>query len=67
MNLVDDLGNDLAIAFLVEKKYVKKISSKESLALIGKIKATLHRISLIEAGKTNPPSSAQKSAGIFST
>ena len=66
MNLVDDLGNDLAIAFLVEKKYVKKIGSKESLALISKIKETLHRISLIEAGKTNLPP-AQKSAGIFST
>lgn len=51
MNLDDDLGNDLAIAFLVEKKYSKKLDSKESLALIRKIRETLRRVSHIETGE----------------
>jgi hypothetical protein len=42
MNLVDDLGNDLAIAFLVEKKYSKKMNPDESKALIGRIKEALY-------------------------
>lgn len=39
MDLIDDLENDLALAFLVEKK--QKIDSHEALALIGKIKEVL--------------------------
>jgi hypothetical protein len=49
MNLADDLGNDLAMAFLVEKKFSKKLDAKESLALIRKIRETL-RLSQIENG-----------------
>ena len=41
MDLIDDLGNDLALAFLVEKKHRQKIDSKDVLALIGRIKAAL--------------------------
>lgn len=44
MNLADDLGNDLAIAFLVEKKYSKKLDTQESLALIRKIREILRRL-----------------------
>ena len=52
MNLVDDLDRDLAIAFLVEKKYSKKLDSKESLALIRKIREALNRMSQIENGES---------------
>lgn len=45
MNLIDDLGNDLAFAFLVEKKHVEKIDSKEVVILIKRIKDVLKPIS----------------------
>lgn len=48
MDLLDDLGNDLALAFLVEKKHTKKIDSKGALALIGRIKDVLRPVSLEE-------------------
>jgi hypothetical protein len=51
MNLVDELGSDLAIAFLVEKKYSKKMNPNESKALIGKIKETLSSGRLPESEK----------------
>lgn len=51
MNLIDDLGNDLALAFLVEKKYDRKINRQESLALIGRIKETLRPVALAETEK----------------
>ena len=44
MDLISDLGNDLAFAFLVEKKHHHKIDSKDVLALIGRIKSALHRV-----------------------
>lgn len=43
MNLIDELGNDLAIAFLVEKKYSKKLNPKEIRNLLGTIRETLRR------------------------
>jgi len=46
MNLVNELGNDLALAFLVEKKHAEKLDSKEILALIDNIKRVLQPISL---------------------
>jgi hypothetical protein len=45
MDLIDDLGNDLAFAFLVEKKHRQRIDSKDVLALISRIKAALLPIS----------------------
>jgi hypothetical protein len=63
MNLIDDLGNDLAIAFLVEKKYSKKIDTEESLALIGKIKEVLHQASSFRHGENEVLPAASKSAG----
>lgn len=41
MDLIDDLGNDLVLAFLVESKYRQKIDSKDVSALISRIKAAL--------------------------
>lgn len=48
MDLVDDLGCDLALAVLVEKKHRKKIDSSDVLPLITKIKEALRSISAIE-------------------
>jgi len=44
MDIINDLGNDLALAFLVEKKHGQKIGSQDVLALIRRIKAALHRV-----------------------
>lgn len=49
MDLISDLGNDLAVAFLVEKRHVQRIESKEVLALIGRIRAALQPLSRSEA------------------
>ncbi len=48
MDLISDLGNDLAVAFLVEKRHGQKIESKEVLALIGRIRAALQPLSRSE-------------------
>lgn len=44
MDLIDDIGNDLALAFLVEKKHRHKLTSQDVLALISRIKAALYRV-----------------------
>lgn len=55
MNLLDELGNDLAFAFLVEKKHREKIDSKEVVVLIERIKDVLKPISLNEKTLKNYP------------
>jgi hypothetical protein len=45
MDLVNDLGNDLVLAMLVEKKHGEKIDSKEIVSLIGRIREVLEPIS----------------------
>ena len=49
MDLINDLGTDLALAFLVEKRYRQKIDSTEALALIARVR------SLLEAATRRPP------------
>ena len=41
MNLINDLGTDLALAFLVEKRFLQKIDSEEALALIRQVRCLL--------------------------
>lgn len=41
MDLVNELENDLALAFLVEKKYSEKIESTEVMALLSKVREIL--------------------------
>ena len=41
MDLIDDLGNDLVLAFLVERKHRQKIDSKDVSVFIARIKAAL--------------------------
>lgn len=41
MNLIDELGNEIALAFLVEKKHSEKVNSQDIPALIGRVKKIL--------------------------
>lgn len=45
MDLINDLGSDLAIAFLVEKKHTRKIALREALVLIDRVRTELQRFS----------------------
>ena len=41
MDVINDLGIDLALAFLVEKKFRQKIESQDAARLIGRIRCLL--------------------------
>jgi hypothetical protein len=41
MDLIDDLRTDLAIAFLIEPRYVERIRKEDVLDLIGRIQTAL--------------------------
>lgn len=45
MDLVNDLGNDLVLAMLVEKRHSEKIDSAEVLPLISRIREILEPVS----------------------
>lgn len=45
MDLINDLGNDLALAILVEKRHVQKIDSKDVKDLISRVRAILQPVS----------------------
>ncbi len=45
MDLVNELENDLALAFLVEKKYSERIDSREVLRLLDKVREVLEPLS----------------------
>jgi hypothetical protein len=45
MDLVNDLGNDLVLAMLVEKKHSEKLDSREVLHLVSKIREVLEPVS----------------------
>ena len=54
MDLIDELGNELALTFLVEKKFTEKIESSDVPSLIDKIKHILQTVSSVETGKYSP-------------
>lgn len=54
MNTVDEIGNDLAVAFLVEKKYSQKLNPNESKALIGRIRDALRGDFSVRAKSSEP-------------
>lgn len=54
MDLINDLGNDLAVAFLVEKRHGQKIESKEVPALMARIRAALQPFSNNDAKEPEP-------------
>lgn len=45
MDLLNELENDLALAFLVEKKHTEKIDSKDARALIAQVTKALQTVS----------------------
>lgn len=45
MNLINDLGDEVALAVLVEKKHFGKIKSGDVLPLISRIKEVLQAVS----------------------
>ncbi len=48
MDLIDELGNELALTFLVEKKFTEKIESSDVPSLIDKIKHILQSVQAVE-------------------
>lgn len=48
MDSANELSSELALAFLVEKRYAEKINSSEIVTLIGKIKEVLQPLSAKE-------------------
>ena len=45
MNLVNELENDLALAYLVNKKNAEKVDSKDVVALMNRIREVLQPVS----------------------
>ncbi len=45
MNLINDLGSEIAFSVLIEKKYNEKIKSKDILSLIVRVTEALKQIS----------------------
>lgn len=41
MDLIDEIGSDLAVAFLIEKRHSQKIESREAIDLINRIQGLL--------------------------
>jgi uncharacterized protein (DUF697 family) len=53
MNILTDLGTDLAFAFLVEKIYGQRIDPAEAVALISQVQSILEPVSGFQGD--NPP------------
>ena len=51
MDLINDLGTDLALAFLVEQRYRQKIDPVRARALIDQVKKLLESSSLVNMAK----------------
>ena len=52
MELINDLGTDLAVAFLVEKRYRQKLDTEEALELISRVRDLLESTENVE--RTHP-------------
>jgi predicted transcriptional regulator len=59
MDLINELGNELALSFLVEKKFTEKIPSSEVPFLIDKIKDALQAIQSAEKAKSQTAAAIQ--------
>jgi hypothetical protein len=44
MNVISDLGSELAVAMLVEKKYERKVALRDALRVIDQVQTSLRRI-----------------------
>ena len=63
MDLIDDLGTDLALAFLVDRNHRQRIDSEDVLPLIRRIKAALQSVSRRQKPRLEipPADNSQKS------
>ncbi len=59
MDLIDELGNEVALTLLVEKKFTEKIESSDVPSLIDKIKHILQTISSVETDNYPPIKTAK--------
>lgn len=60
MELLNELSNELALTFLVEKKFREKIESSDVPSLIGRIKDILQPISIEENSEFRSVKSLKK-------
>lgn len=64
MDMISELGSDLAIAFLVEKKHSRKIAMRDALTLIDRVRAELQEVSSIRRKSLESPSKDVSGAAI---
>ena len=62
MDLINDLGTDLAFAFLVEKRYRQKIDSEEAIELIVRVRTLLESVAARSAAPDPEPDEAMTSS-----
>ena len=55
MDLVTELGNELTLTFLVEKRFAGKVKKSEAVFLINKIKEVLQKTLVSEESKKISP------------
>ncbi len=55
MNILIDLGTDLAFAFLVEKMYGQRIDPTEAVALISHVQSVLEPVSRFHGNELPQP------------
>ncbi|HLA96745.1 MAG TPA: hypothetical protein VK612_13570 [Pyrinomonadaceae bacterium] len=53
MDLINDLGSDLAMAFLVERTYGRKLDSREAIVLIDRVKTELEKVFEMDTQRTD--------------
>lgn len=67
MDLIDDLGTDLALAFLVERKYRQKIDSEDIPPLIRRVRAALLSVAQRQNLKSDNATGAEKNRAVSPT
>lgn len=60
MDVINELSNELALTFLVERKFTEKIQTSDVPFLIDKIKNALELIASVEANRQKPTTSVKK-------
>lgn len=60
MDLINELGNELALTFLVERKFTEKIETDEVPPLIDKIKDALQLVSSDKTDKRQSPAKVKR-------
>jgi hypothetical protein len=53
MELINDLGTDLAVAFLIEKRYQQRLDSEEALELISRVRDLLESAENVSPAHSN--------------